>query len=409
VPERRRWRTALLFLGLSAATYIVPTGLALVLFYANLTSALDVELKEFMASFGHAIALDSGRPQFRDWTRIVQTDPARSLVSYQLFDRDGHLIEAHGQPGIERLFLKEREVHEGARSMRTCMTAMADHGGTIGYLQIQLPTKSRDEAVRELAEVTFLVAPLVLLGLGYCSFLVSERATASVRDTNNKLRSFMADASHELNTPLGIVEAALESAQKKLVGEERGKEEIEIATSALERMEKILADLMLLSTVEGGALAPAQEPISLRELVEGVALEFRPKFEQKGVFLILDPLVDGLVLGDNSALHRLLGNVVENALRYTESGGQVRLTMSKEGSQFKVVVADTGVGIAAASQQKIFERFYRVDRSRSRGSGGAGLGLPIAIAIAHSHGGNIEVQSSEGGGSRFTLVLAVAP
>ncbi len=161
-----------------------------------------------MASFGHAIALDSGRPQFRNWTRIVQTEPARSLVSYQLFDSAGHLLEAHGQPGIARLFLKEPEVHEGALSMRTAITALKDRSGTIGYLQIQLPTRSRDEAVRQLAEVTALVAPLVLLGLAYCSFLVAESATASVRETNNKLRSFMADASHELNTPLGIVEAA---------------------------------------------------------------------------------------------------------------------------------------------------------------------------------------------------------
>ncbi len=119
--------------------------------------------------------------------------------------------------------------------------------------------------------------------------------------------------------------------------------------------------------------------------------------------------MDGFLLGDSSALQRLLGNLLENALRYTDCGGQVRLTMSKEGNQFKVAIADNGIGIPADSQEKIFERFYRVDRSRSRASGGAGLGLPIALAIARAHGGTIEVHSTENSGSRFSIVLPLTP
>jgi hypothetical protein len=189
-----RWRIALWFIGLSTAAYIVPTGLALVMFYSSLTAAIDHDLDVFMASFGHAIEVIDGKPVFRNWARVVQTHPAHSLVTYQLFDRNGKLLDEHFPPGIPTLFRNRHEVTHNGLSMRIGMTALKEGQATIGYLQVQLPTKSRDDAMRELAIITAMVAPVVLFGLGWSSYLVSEKATAQIRQTNAMLRRFIADA-----------------------------------------------------------------------------------------------------------------------------------------------------------------------------------------------------------------------
>src|ERR1700733_10927079 len=114
-----QWRIALWFIGLSTAVYIIPTALAMVLFYMNLTATIDGELKVFMASFGHAINVSDGKPVLRNWARTVETDPAHSLVSYQLFDREGKFLEAHGQQAIAILFKEKHELFNNGICMRT--------------------------------------------------------------------------------------------------------------------------------------------------------------------------------------------------------------------------------------------------------------------------------------------------
>jgi len=400
-----RWRIALWFVGLSTGAYVIPTGLAMVMFYASLTNAIDGELNGFMASFGHAIKVVDGKPVLRDWARIVQTTPARSLVSYQLFDRNGQLLEAHFPPGIPTLFKRDTEVTSNGVTMRTRMTELREENKVVGYLQVQLPTKSRDDAMRELAFITALVAPAVLLGLGWSSYLVSEKATVQIRRTLATLRQFIADASHELYTPLSIVQAANESLARLVAPTGVGTTEFEASESALERMEKMLEDLMLLSTMEAPEPGAARQNIELQALLEGLAGEFRPKFEQKGVALGL--ALDGAVTtkGDRSALERMLANLIENAWRYTNPNGRVDVYLTRTAHHARIAVTDTGIGIPKSNLPNIFDRFYRVDASRSRSSGGAGLGLSIALAIAHAHGGDIEVESESGQGSSFNVTL----
>jgi signal transduction histidine kinase len=404
-----QWRIALWFIGLSTAVYIIPTALAMVLFYMNLTATIDGELKVFMASFGHAINVVDGKPVLRDWARTVQTDPAQSLITYQLFDREGHLLEAHGQPTISSLFKEEQEVFNNGVCMRTRMTALKEGAKTIGYLQIQSPTKPRDDAVRELALVMAIFAPVVLLGLGWSSYLVSEKATVSIRQTNAMLRQFVADASHELHTPLSIVRAAHESLEREVKPLGVGVSEFEITESTLERMENMLEDLMLLSSMESPELTSSTEIVSLGGLLEDVVNEFRPKFEQRGVSLSLTIEADGKIRGEAATLHRMTANIIENGLRYTNPGGLVEIHLSKASHSMRISISDKGIGIPDESLVKIFDRFYRVDASRSRSLGGSGLGLPIALAIAQAHGGAIEVQSVLGAGSTFSITLPAVP
>jgi signal transduction histidine kinase len=400
-----RWRIALWFIGLSTAAYVIPSALAMIMFYVSLTGAIDRDLDVFMASFGHAIDVADGKPVLRDWARIVETDPKHSFVAYQLFDRNGNLLETHEPKGIPILIRKGNEVSANGLTMRTKLTALREGSDTIGYLQVQLPTKSRDDAVRELALITLFVAPVVLLGLGWSSYLVSEKATVQIKQTLATLRQFIADASHELYTPLTIVQAANETLSKDANVARWGGSELEISENALERMERMIEDLMLLSTVDVPISAEDRKIVALTPLLENIINQFRPKFELKNVALTYSAITEGVVFGDAAELERVFANLLENSWRYTAPTGKVAVRLSQEKNSIKIEVSDNGVGIPKESLPNIFDRFYRVDSSRSRSSGGAGLGLSIAKAIVQSHSGSIEVTSEPGSGSTFSILL----
>lgn len=403
-----RQRIALWCIGLSTFVYITPTIFGFFFFYYRLTAALDHELRTLASSMGHAVELDSGKPHFRDWARVVQTNPARSLTSILLYDADGNLLEHYGVLGINRLILNKTEIAEGDKTMRVTVTPLIAPGNhKVGYLQFEIPTKDRDAAVRQFAWVMFLIAPIVLAGLGVCSYFVSDKATVPIQQTIDLLRQFISDAGHELNTPLSIVNACAESLEHKLAKQGIEAKEIATISSSSERMQSIIDDLMLLSELETPLKGDvARELISVAELVNECTNKFSIKFEQKGVALRTSISGEFSLLGDRFELQTLLNNLVENALRYTDSGGTVELSVAASGpAEFQISVSDNGIGIPAESLPLIFNRFYRVDKSRSRSSGGSGLGLSIVKAIAESHRGSVAVNSLPGSGTQFTVNL----
>jgi len=238
-----------------------------------------------------------------------------------------------------------------------------------------------------------------------------------------QVRRFSADASHELKTPLtvlrGEVEVALRNPRDPV-------EYRRVLTSVLEEVESmtvLVDDLLLLARADAGALRWDMTPVELDRLVEEVAKEGEVLGRGKQVPVKIQEIEPLVVQGDGPRLKQLLRNLVDNSVKYTPSGGQVTLalravrcetpaTNSKFETQSspsphwaEIEVRDTGIGIAAEALPRIFERFYRVDPARSRETGGAGLGLCIAKTIAEAHGGRIEVQSTPGVGSAFTLLL----
>jgi two-component system phosphate regulon sensor histidine kinase PhoR len=224
-------------------------------------------------------------------------------------------------------------------------------------------------------------------------------------------QEFVANVSHELRTPLTSLRALAETLQEGAMRDsDAGPRFLGRIISELDRLTLLVNDLLDLSAIESGSAKMEMAPVPLDDVIEEVVAKFRPVAERRGIALRVER-ENGLppAWGDQERLAQAVANLVDNAVKYTPDGGAVTVSGRDRGPLVAVSVTDTGIGIAPEHLPRIFERFYRVDRSRSRALGGTGLGLSIVKHIATSHGGRVEVQSSEGRGSSFTLLVPHAP
>lgn len=214
-------------------------------------------------------------------------------------------------------------------------------------------------------------------------------------------KCFVADASHELRSPLTVIQGNLDLLKRNLSEEDR-QESLKAIESETKRMTKIVSDLLFLAQVESGQLE-RQDQLSLKEIL---LEEFRRAQQlNKTHKIVIARQEDLTIKGDAHLLKQLLGNLVDNAIKYTPEGGTITLSLFRDGDWAILQVADTGVGIAPEHLPRIFDRFYRVDKARSRVRGGTGLGLTIVKEIAERHGGKVTVTSQPSKGSTFTVWL----
>jgi len=220
-------------------------------------------------------------------------------------------------------------------------------------------------------------------------------------------RDFVANASHELKTPVAAVRALAETLQTALPDDTAAARRLAVRIGREgERLDALVRDLLDLSRVERGTLAV--EPVDLTGLAKEVLGTYAERAEERRIELRTELSAGVTVRGDRAQLALLISNLVDNALRYTQNRGKVRVCL--DGSEGKVVlqVIDNGRGIPSSELHRIFERFYRVDKARARQSGGTGLGLAIVRHVAEGHGGVVEVESELARGSTFTVTLPVA-
>ena len=224
-------------------------------------------------------------------------------------------------------------------------------------------------------------------------------------------RRFMADASHELRTPLSSV---LGEAEVALSRPHRSEEEYRQCLNAVynegARMSRIVADLLSLARADSGQYPINETDCSLGPLIEECVRAFKHLAEKRGVALfVTTPSTEILVNGDSELLRRLFTNLLDNAIKYTTSGGTITVELSQDQSECIFIVHDTGRGIAVEAQPHIFERFFREDKVRQRSSdsdgSGAGLGLSISQWIANLHGGRVILEESSAKGSVFSVRL----
>ncbi len=230
-----------------------------------------------------------------------------------------------------------------------------------------------------------------------------------LRQAERLRRELVGNISHDLRSPLTSIQAYLETVLEKDAQLEPGERRrlLSVSLRNTAGLQRLVEELFELAMLEAGQARPKLEAFQPAELAQDVVLKFRPAAERASVSLAAElPPELPLVCGDIGMIERVLSNLIDNALRYTPAGGTVRVALEREGEAVRVTVADNGRGIEPEDLPRIFDRFFRADKSRDRATGGAGLGLAIARQIVELHGGSIEVESRPGEGTHFRFRLA---
>jgi len=241
---------------------------------------------------------------------------------------------------------------------------------------------------------------------GVVGAAVFVRDVTDIRRVENVRRDFVANVSHELKTPLGALALLAETiadsddpgAMRALSGR---------LVHETERLARLVDDLLELSLVEAQE-APARQRVAVRALVEDALDRVRAVADASGIGLEVAPIPTELAVAcDATQVVSAVANLLDNAVKYSDSGTSVQVGAAEDDGRIVIEVRDHGIGIPARDLERIFERFYRVDQARSRVTGGTGLGLSIVRHVAQTHGGDVTVESQEGDGSVFRLALAL--
>jgi two-component system, OmpR family, heavy metal sensor histidine kinase CusS len=448
-----RWRLALWnVLGLA----VVLAGFA-VLVYALLAHThyehLDRSvLAEFRELEEEQRADEEGRARLRDWIAEVKEHDNFTCV---LYDAEGKVYERTRElsddmappaphaddrrrffdadfPGLGRQRVLVGELRAGARPFTAVLMA---------------PLEEVDRELGLLLWAILLAVPAALAASGGWSYFMARKALAPMerlrRSTEEitatrldrrlpianshdelgrltltinemisrlersfvEVRRFTADASHELRSPLAVIRSEAEVALNRPIGEEVCRNLLGSILEEVERLTRLTDQLLVLAREDADAAPRPQGPVDLTALVGVVVENMRPLAESKGIAFTAEADGPVEVRGDEVGLREIVYNLLENAIKYTAGGGEVAVRCGRGGGEAFVVVRDTGVGIAPEHQARVFDRFYRVDRTRSREQGGTGLGLSIARSLAAAHGGSIELESAPGKGATFIVRL----
>ena len=428
--------------------------------YLILSFSLIIQIDQTLARSAEEILRTSRVTTQRD-LRILTLPSlqfASSNVYVQVWNAEGALIASSSNMGafeqpLDALSLQEptqqfRDVRVGEVHLRVLTVPVVLASEPSGFLQLAAPMAVVDRARESLLiflAVGGALALLIAAGLGSWTARRALRPLDTITETalqitraddlsrritleappasevgrlirafNETLerlealftsqRRFLADVSHELRTPLTAIRGNVDLIRR--MGADP--ESLEAIQSEADRLIRLVGDLLLLAQAETGNLPLARAPVEVDTVLLEVFQQGRV-LAQERVEVVLGDLDQALVMGDRDRLKQLFLNLVANAIQYTPHHGRVTLGMKLVGEWVHVSVADTGPGIPADELPHVFERFYRVDKSRRRPSlGGAGLGLSIAYWITRNHGGRIEAASETGKGSTFSVWLPLA-
>jgi two-component system phosphate regulon sensor histidine kinase PhoR len=246
------------------------------------------------------------------------------------------------------------------------------------------------------------VAPVVAAGRG--AVLVMHDIT-ELRKADQVRRDFVANVSHELRTPLTAIKGYAEALLDDADDVEAREKFLDIIHRHATRMERLVKDLLRLARLDAGQESVELVPCDVGGLLKGIANDFEPIAAQKEQTIAVEVAHDvSTLVTDSAKLHDIARNLIENAVNYTPQGGAIEVRATAVDGHFQLTVADTGHGIAPDDLPRVFERFYRVDKSRT-GPGGTGLGLSIVKHLAQVLGGEVTASNQPGGGALFTVTL----
>lgn len=350
---------------------------ALQMFGVRVEDVLGAQLLEALPSFGLdscvRIALQEGRSTMREqslyFTNATQTTAKRT----------GQIVDLQGENG-------ESSTRNGSASH---FTSPANGNARREVLMRVAPVRS------SLGKVSGAVAILQDL--------------TEVRRLERVRRDFVANASHELRTPIANIRAGAETVLSDPEDTQLAQRFLPQIVAESERLSRLVSDLLDLAHADAAIDTPLS-PVDLREVVEIVVARLKEKAAQNNIAVYIEYSKEGgsgQVAGDFAGLEQVVFNLLDNALIYTPPGGTILLRVQAFDQPREVVfsISDTGLGIPPEDQERVFERFYRVDKARSRAQGGTGLGLAIVKNIVENHKGRIALQSTPGQGTTFTVRL----
>ena len=230
--------------------------------------------------------------------------------------------------------------------------------------------------------------------------MVLNQTLARLESLFRTQQRFLADVSHELRTPLTTIRGNVDLMRRMGGADQESLDDIQ---AELDRMTRLVNDLLLLARADAGGLPIERQPVELDTVLLDVYRQL--SLLKKPVDIVLEEVDQVQVSGDADRLKQLILNLADNAVKYTPPGGAVRLSLSKAAGEAHLQISDTGIGISEEDLPYIFERFYRVDKARTRAHGGSGLGLSIAKWIVDVHGGRIHAESDAGEGTTFHVIL----
>ena len=240
-----------------------------------------------------------------------------------------------------------------------------------------------------------------------------KKILLSNREIINNLRKvemirteFLGNVSHELRTPIFAIQGFIETLMNGAIDDKSvNKIYLEKAFRHTENLNNLLNDLIDISMIESGKMRMSFRYFSVDEFLKNVISEIKIETEKKNLQIVSDFNLPGVMIyGDQNRLKQVMNNLIQNAIKYTDSG-KIEISANEIGNKVSISVLDTGIGIPEEDSDRIFERFYRVDKNRSREAGGTGLGLAIVKHILDAHGEKIMVESALGIGTKFTFSL----
>jgi signal transduction histidine kinase len=408
--ERIRWRLTFGYVGIFALIVVILLVVAVTGFSAELTRQQDDLLAQ----------------EARNQTENLLNGENREVLAkgsdefgWIALDPEGHVIDNDSaapslglpQPELARRALQEDDmisatIQGSDGSVRAVSMPMYDETGeVVGAIQY---ARSLQAVQKEVNGLILVLLPLGLGSLGLAAFgglYMARRAVRPAQESFDRQRAFVADASHELKTPLTLIKASTEVLQRGLTDEE-DKELTDEVLAETERMGAVLSDLLTAARLDAGQLTIRQETFNLASTIYAVAERFGTRAASAGVRLEVEAEGKLSALGDQERTEQILTVLLDNALVYTPKGGSIDVAGRARDGSVEAIVEDTGPGIAPEHLPHIFERFYRADPARSRtGSGGTGLGLAIARDLAHAQEGDLEAENVKGGGAVFRLTL----
>ena len=457
-PLSLRARLALWYAGVLLAILVVMSALSYSFLRWSLLQQVDASLASVAQIVRETDERGAGGSEVERAIREL-LGPGFSDRYYQFLDPEGHSRFRSGPPPMVLPLTPEARAN-AAQGLRTFETLEDPRGGPVRLLtvpvlregrrveiiQVSAPLARLRDALAGYLTTLLGLVPVAVALAAVGGFVVAGRALRPVRDMSRaarqitaedlgrrlarqgaedeidhladtlntmlagleaafaQARRFSADAAHELRTPLTALKGEVEVA---LRAERTPEEYRRVLHSALEEVEQLIrvAEDLLLFSRSSAAIGLPRDRVELEPIVLE-ALEMGARRAQgTGVAVRSEEIEPVAVLGEAGALRRAVLNLVDNAVKYTPAGGKVSLSLLVRDSRALIVVADTGIGIDAADRARIFDPFVRLDAARSRDAGGVGLGLALVRSIVTAHGGTVDVESTSGAGSRFTIRL----